>query len=303
MSYCSACGNALPPRAGVCAYCGQSITAQRSRWRTVMWVAVAAVAGGAAVLAWQIGLFQPTPSTPASPTVTDSPSVPLPTSTSTTSPELADMVEQVVDGVVRIETSACEGGSTGSGFLIGPDLVATVAHVVEDAVVISLRVGDSGQITAGTVVGIDPSREVALVATGRPLSGHVFTFADNPPRVGADVVALGYPGGAEQMSLTRGTVSGLDREIRAGNSALTDVIETDAVINPGNSGGPLLNTDGQVVGLVEAINTESVGLAYAVSTQTAQPLLEEWASNPNSVSSAACDTPTGSTDGYVDART
>ena len=119
MSYCSACGNALPPRAGVCAYCGQSITAQRSRWRTVMWVAVAAVAGGAAVLAWQIGLFQPTPSTPASPTVTDSPSVPLPTSTSTTSPELADIVEQVVDGVVRIETNACEGGSTGSGFLIG----------------------------------------------------------------------------------------------------------------------------------------------------------------------------------------
>jgi serine protease Do len=211
------------------------------------------------------------------------------------------MVEQVVDGVVRIETSACEGGSTGSVFLIGPDLVATVAHVVEDAVVISLRVGDSGQITAGTVVGIDPSREVALVATGRSLSGHVFTFADNPPRVGADVVALGYPGGAEQMSLTRGTVSGLDREIRPGNSALTDVIETDAVINPGNSGGPLLNTDGHVVGLVEAINTESVGLAYAVSTQTAQPLLEEWASNPNSVSSAACDTPTGSTDGYVDA--
>ena len=188
---------------------------------------------------------------------------------------------------------------------MAPDLVATVAHVVEGSASITLRAGD--EATSGEVIGMDSQREVALVRAGQPLSGHVFTIAEGGPTVGADVLAIGYPLG-NPISLTRGTVSAVDRTVDTGDQVLSDMIQTDAAINPGNSGGPLLDLDGAVLGFAELVLTDVEGdayegLAYAVSAQTAQPLIAEWAANPQTDQTGVqCAAPSGSGDGYVNVQ-
>jgi hypothetical protein len=180
------------------------------------------------------------------------------------------MYRTVGSGVVRIETTACGGGSVGTGFLVAPDLVATVAHVLSGARGVVLRT-DSGD-TVGDVIGLDAGRDLALVRAGRPLSGHVFTLADADPAVGATVAAIGYPL-AGPRSLTRGAVSAL----------LPGFIQTDAAVNPGNSGGPLLTADGTVVGIVDAKRRDGEGIGYALPATAAAPLLHAWQAVPASL--------------------
>ena len=215
-----------------------------------------------------------------------------PTASATASPVgFSELYRQDSDGVIRIETTACDGGGVGSGFLLAPDLVATVAHVVRDAVSVVLRQGTT--TTTGTVVGYDLAHELALVRTSVPLTGHVFTLATTQPDVGTDVAAIGYPlAGAE--SLSKGAVSGLDRPITTESGHLTGLIQTDTPINPGNSGGPLLSTDGTVVGLVEAKNTDAANIGYAVPSTTSKAQFDSWQANPVPVHTVrSCNAPTG----------
>lgn len=191
--------------------------------------------------------------------------------------DLAAVYRGTADGVVRIETTVCDGGGVGSGFPIAPDLVATVAHVVDGARTIALS--DEDGVRTGTVIGLDRDREVALVQASRPLSGHVFTLAARLPEVGDTVAAIGYPL-AGPRSLSRGTVSGLDRVADIDGASLQGLIQTDAALNPGNSGGPLIDLGGAVVGLVEAKVAEGEGLGLAVPATTAAGLLHGWERSP-----------------------
>ena len=201
---------------------------------------------------------------------------------------------QSSDGVVRVETTACDGGGVGSGFLITPTLVATVAHVVEDGVSIVLRQGST--ITTGTVIGIDPETDLALVRARTSLTGHVFSLDDDEPDVGTDVAAIGYPLGGPE-SLAKGSVSGLGRTIHVEGVTLRDLIQTDAGINPGNSGGPLLDTTGVVVGLVDAKETDASGIAYAIPASAAVKSLRAWQADPHRVSTGDdCEAPTAPDD-------
>jgi serine protease Do len=201
------------------------------------------------------------------------------------------LYRQVSDGVMRIETTACNSGGVGSGFLLAPDLVATVAHVVEGAVSIVIR--QNGITTTGTVIGIDTHADLALVRTRTPMAGHVFTLDSSQPEVGTDVGAIGYPL-AGQESLTKGAISGLGRTIDVGNGPLTGLIQTDTPLNHGNSGGPLLSVDGTVVGLVDAGSAEGNGIAYAIPAQTASSQLQSWRDAPASVpAGAGCSAPVG----------
>ena len=206
----------------------------------------------------------------------------------------ADLYRDVSSGVVRIQATTCDGGGVGTGFLIAPDLVATVAHVVNQSAALNLTVGDKGAggTTNGVVVGIDPSADVALVRLDHPVQGHVFTMADEAPRVGQEVAAIGFPVG-DPMTLTRGTVSGLDRTIPIEEVQRSGLIETDAAINPGSSGGPLLSADGQVFGLVDAKNMDAEDIAFAVAPTIADPLLTSWADNTSSAITVPCTDPEG----------
>jgi S1-C subfamily serine protease len=229
-----------------------------------------------------------TPSTPKS-------APPTPASPSPSPTDLASLYETVADGVIRIETTTCQGVWTGSGFLIAPDLVATVAHVVDGGTKIVLSDGSTSRV--GTVVGFDRAHEVALVRTRGDFSGHIFKLADSPPRVGSTVAAIGFPLN-EPRSLSRGTVSAVGRAGTVEGATLTDLIQTDAAINPGNSGGPLLDGTGRVLGLVESKRSDAEGIAFAVSAATAGPALARWQAAPDSGAMPAknCDAQGGSDD-------
>lgn len=254
---------------------------------------VAAVAGVvllAAGVAGYVVWHRSTPTRPVSaapPASTSTTSSPPAPSSPTPSPTLsfADLYAQENDGVIRIETVGCSDGGVGTGFLLSPTLVATVAHVVDQATVISLQTAD--RRTTGTVIGMDQAADLALVRTAIPLTGHVFALATSTPPVGTRVAAIGFPLG-DPITLTQGGISGLDRSIPIDGTTRTGMIETDTPINPGNSGGPLIDPDGHVVGLVDALQTEANGIGYAVPSSQASQAFTTWRAAPQPQPPAAC---------------
>ena len=200
---------------------------------------------------------------------------------------LADTVARVRSGVVRIETDTCTESGVGTGFLIGPRHVVTVEHVVSDAArIIIKRQGKA--VARATVIGVDPARDLALVRLDQPVAGYRFRFARKTPRVGDEVAALGFPLGLP-LTLTKGTVSGLDRTVPIEGINRRRMIQTDAALNPGNSGGPLLAVaTGEVIGLVDAGNPDAQGISFAVSGSVAEPLVRTWQRAPQPVPLADC---------------
>lgn len=203
-------------------------------------------------------------------------------------PTLPELVARVRGGVVRIEAETCYGASQGTGFLIGPRLVATAEHVIDGAYEIVLKRGDE-PVGQGTVVGADRERDLALIRSDTPIDGHVFRLANRPPRIGEDVAVLGFPLGLP-LSLTRGSVSGTNRALEIDGVARQRLVQTDAAVNPGNSGGPLLELrSGKVVGVVVLGGSGDVNdIAFAVSPRVARPLLEAWSAAPQPVSQPSC---------------
>ena len=167
----------------------------------------------------------------------------------------------------------------GSGFLVDPrGYIVTNNHVVEGAESILVTIPDGRSFDA-TVVGTDPLTDLAVIAIeGEGLP--TVSFGDSSTlAVGEWVVAIGnaldLPGGP---TVTVGVVSALGRTIQEQNGVtLYDVIQTDAAINPGNSGGPLINLQGEVVGVNTAKVTavEVSGVGFAVSANTAASVVAE----------------------------
>jgi serine protease Do len=204
------------------------------------------------------------PALPAEPTAAPSRTAP------TTWPEV---VAEVQSGVGQFSVTQCDGSSTGTGFLVAPNLVVTAAHVVDQAS--AIRVSFDGTAVRGLVLGFNELADLALVRLDSPVSGHQFTFQGKEPTLGTDVAALGYPDG-KTLTLTRGVVSGLDRDVDFGVGFIGDMIQTDAAINPGNSGGPLLGQDGLVTGVVSAYLPRAQSTAYAVTAARVAEAVEEW---------------------------
>ncbi len=204
-----------------------------------------------------------------------------------TGSELSKLVARVKSGVIRIETTTCEGRAVGTGMLVGPALVATVEHVVDGARTIVLKSGRKKLGTA-TIIGRDRSRDLALLKVSKAVPGYRFRLARRSADIGESVAVLGYPLGLP-LTLTRGTVSGLNRTIRIDGVPRRGLVQTDAAVNRGNSGGPLISIEtGEVIGLVDLLAAEANGIAFAVSSRLAAPLLERWAAKPRPVRPARC---------------
>lgn len=229
----------------------------------------------------------PTPSAPTA-TSTPTPSETVVASPSATSTGWAETVENVRSGVVRISVEACDSGGSGSGFLIGDDLVLTAAHVVEGAAAIHLAVGT--QATDAVVLGQDTSADLALLEPQEPLVGHTFEPSQVQSRLADEVAVLGFPLDSG-LTFTAGRISGLDRDIDLGSRVLLGLTQTDAAVNPGNSGGPLINPAGDVVGVVSSKRVwvtgtggpedwAAEGTAYAVPAGRAWTLVEGWLARP-----------------------
>jgi len=231
------------------------------------------------------------PTTPTEPTL-ESPTQAPPQSASVP-PEVpavwTDTLEQVSTGVVKISTGTCDGpGLLGSGFPVSDTLIVTNAHVVADAAAVTV-----GQAAAtAEIIGYSEEADLALLRVAEPVEGHIFSWAEEPPRLGQDVSVLGYPlrGG---LTSVQGVVSSPNARPE-GFSDTARYVQTDAAVNPGNSGGPLVTIDGDVLGVVFAkgvagsAGTPVEGTAYALSYQTAQSIIDDWATAPQSVPLVEC---------------
>ena len=198
-----------------------------------------------------------------------------------------DLGSQIVTGVVRIDVVTCHDKRSGSGLLVGPGLVATVEHVVDGAKTIILR-RNGRRLGSATVIGRDRDRDLALLKAQPDLTGHQFVLGTRTPRLAESVVVVGYPAGLP-LSVTRGTISGLNRTIRINGVRRRGLVQTDAAVNHGNSGGPLLSLEtGEVLGLVDIGSTQLNGIAFAVSAKIARPLFSAWQAEPRSVAPVSC---------------
>jgi len=167
------------------------------------------------------------------------------------------------------------GVSLGSGFVIGADgYIVTNNHVVEDSGKVTVRFADDREFEA-EVVGTDPQTDLALLRIdGEDLPSLALGDSDEI-RVGEDVIAVGNPFGLGG-TVTRGIVSAVSRDIQAG--PYLDFIQTDAAINRGNSGGPLLNLEGEVIGVNSAIyspNGGSVGVGFAIPSNLVKTVVAQ----------------------------
>jgi S1-C subfamily serine protease len=171
-----------------------------------------------------------------------------------------------------------EGGgtATGSGFVIDTEgHMLTNNHVVEGADQIRVKLGDSETTYEAKVVGADPATDLALLDVEAPADQlHPLALGRSADmEVGDPVVAIGNPFGLDR-TVTSGIVSALQRQIEAPDGfSITNVIQTDAAINPGNSGGPLINADGEVIGINSQIATGgggngNVGIGFAIPIDT-----------------------------------
>lgn len=154
----------------------------------------------------------------------------------------------------------------GSGFIISKDgYILTNNHVVKDADRITVTLGDERKFSA-KVIGSDPKTEVALIKIDDPHELPYLELGNSDElEVGEWVLAAGNPFGLSQ-TLTAGIVSAKGRS-EVGIAEYGNFIQTDAAINPGNSGGPLLNVDGEVVGINTAIYTRTggyMGIGFAI---------------------------------------
>ena len=203
-------------------------------------------------------------------------------------PSITEVVESVQPAVASIVVGAVSYNiflqpvpteQAGSGVVVDQrGYIVTNNHVVEGATSITVSIPDGRSFDA-TLIGTDPLTDLAVIKIeGSNLP--TVDFGDSSKlKVGEWVVAIGNALALEGgPTVTAGVISALGRSIEAESGwTLYDVIQTDAAINPGNSGGPLINLEGEVIGINTAkiAAVEVSGVGFAVSADTARPVVED----------------------------
>jgi S1-C subfamily serine protease len=193
-------------------------------------------------------------------------------------------------GVVVVKSTLAQGSALGSGFLIDRQgHILTNGHVVQGASHVTVGFADStGQDVTydAKVLGIDTTTDVAVLQPTQTLpaaSLDPLTLGSvESVHVGDPVVAIGNPLG-EERTITSGIVSAVNRTIDSpAQDPISNAIQTDAAINHGNSGGPLINANGQVIGITSQIltgsNSEqsgSIGIGFAIPIDTARSVADQ----------------------------
>ncbi|WP_433245025.1 S1C family serine protease [Streptosporangium sp. CA-135522] len=204
---------------------------------------------------------------------------------------IAGVAAKVLPSVVSLAVDGGTSASTGSGFLIKGGYVVTNNHVVAAAAPggeIQIQFNNR-KSTAARIVGRDPESDLAVVKPDETFGAPEISLGNSDNVVVGDpVVAIGSPLGLVG-TVTSGIVSSLNRPVQAGEENSSDTtwlsaIQTDAAINPGNSGGPLVNANGEVIGVNSAIATlgrsaggqsGSIGLGFAIPVNHARRIAEE----------------------------
>jgi serine protease Do len=204
--------------------------------------------------------------------------------------DVAAVVSALEASVVSVETTVLtrqgpfvsEGEGAGTGVVVGDGIVLTNAHVVEDAQSVTVTATGDDEPRDAEIVGTDPSTDVAVLRVDDTDGLAVADLGSSSSvAVGDDVVAIGNALALEGgMTVTRGIVSALDRELDSDEGTLTGLIQTDAAISSGNSGGPLVNAAGQVIGINTAVaasggGVEASNIGFAISIDTAMDAVNQ----------------------------
>lgn len=223
--------------------------------------------------------------------------IPLPTAVSTdqatgvvanpvTVNDVPTVVAKVSPAVVTVintmgtDLRGAESSGSGSGAFISPDgYIITNHHVIDGYNSLEVVLYD-GSTRAASLVGDDPLMDLALLKIEGNVPGYLTLGNSDALRQGETVIAIGSPLGEFKNSVTVGVVSALHRSLSA--DVPEDLIQTDAAINSGNSGGPLLNMNGEIVGINtlvyrdQGINTVRIeGLGFAVPSNIARRVSEQ----------------------------
>lgn len=201
---------------------------------------------------------------------------------------ISGVVDKVAPSVVSIVTqtqgsmmrgTSAESGA-GTGIIVSPNgYIMTNKHVVEGADTVSVVLTDGTSYDNVHIVGTDPLNDIAFLKIDNVSNLHAAELGDSSSlRIGQSVVAIGNSLGQYQNTVTSGIVSGVGRPVSAQSGSavesLNDLIQTDAAINPGNSGGPLLNLQGQVIGMNTAVAQDAQGIGFALPINATKGVLK-----------------------------
>ena len=195
---------------------------------------------------------------------------------------LIEIFEKTEESVVQVNVRAVDGtskpGNMGSGFVYSDKgYIITNNHVVDDAGKVTVTFLDGESYTA-KIIGTDPDLDLAVlkVEVGATYLQPIPMGDSSQLKVGEQITAIGNPFGLSG-SMTSGIISQMGRLLPQDSGySIPDVIQTDAAINPGNSGGPLLNMNGEVVGINTAIQSatgEFTGVGFAVPSNTVKKVV------------------------------
>jgi len=278
------------------------------------WVALIAAAGGSALLASLLtaGIVKSVDANSTSGQSTSSSQSSTPkeqvsgpvTSSTAANPDWAKVAAAVESSVVAVKVTMSQGGGEGSGVILDKaGHILTNNHVVSGAQSIVVVLGD-GRGYDASVVGTDASTDIAVIKLNKAPSDLVpATLGDSSTvKVGDPVMAVGNPLGLSD-TVTTGIVSAVNRPVStssseqqdpfggtsgAGESAVTDAIQTDAAVNPGNSGGALLDVQGRVIGVTSSIaslgsslgaQSGSIGLGFAIPINQVKDVAQQLVSS------------------------
>ena len=221
-----------------------------------------------------------------------------------TSSQISDVAKKVIPSVVGIRVSypitsqrfflnnTGVGGGEGSGIVHSSDgYILTNNHVIEDALIGSSNVLKEGakievfvendeNIYDATIIGRSNHLDIALIKIDALGLINADIGNSDMVEVGETAIAIGNPGGIAYMnSVTAGIVSGINRELSdvTNDEMKLNLIQTDAAINPGNSGGPLVNINGEVIGIntIKIADIEFEGLGFAIPINSVMKLVDE----------------------------
>ncbi len=193
---------------------------------------------------------------------------------------IINALSKVKNAVVKIDVLKKRGNKfvyagSGSGFIFSSDgLLFTNDHVIQNADKIKVTLLD-GNVFEAELVGRDSDSDAAILK----IYGSGYNIArlgsSADLQIGQLVIAIGNPLGY-QNSVSAGILSGMGRTMRSTNGKLIDdILQSDVSLNPGNSGGPMVNSDGEVIGINTAVIVGAQGISFAIAIDTAKEIAEQ----------------------------
>lgn len=188
-------------------------------------------------------------------------------------------------GIAILDSNSTQELGLGSGIIVSDNgYIVTNWHVTGDKYSTCYVTLENGEMYSGSVVWADIDLDLSIIKINA-IGLDCVTFGDSDKvKLGQAVWAIGNPIGIEfQRTITAGIISGLNRTIKIedenGDAYMEDLIQTDASINSGNSGGPLINSDGEIIGINTVKITSAEGIGFAIPINIIKPVIENYIQN------------------------